>query len=47
MIEKLLVYLVPVSQFLVVVIRGRYFFVSVIVREWEAECKGARRALFE
>jgi len=47
MIEKLLVYLVPVSQFLVVALGGHYFFVSVIVREQYAECKGARMALFE
>src|SRR5215467_4813975 len=33
MIEKLLAYLVPVSQFLVVALGGHYFFVSVIVRE--------------
>jgi len=47
MIEKLLVYLVPVSLFLIVALGGHYFFVRVIVREQFAERKGGSRAFYE
>jgi hypothetical protein len=47
MIEKLLTCLVLVSQSLVVAIGGHYFFVRVIVREQQAECKGHYKTLSE